>query len=54
MLVWVYHQKISRLKNVAEKVKAKYGKNKIISARVKGRPDPIFILSSIWLIALQF
>ncbi len=38
MLVWAYHQKVSRLKNVAEKLKIRYGKNKTISVRVKGRP----------------
>ena len=41
MLVWAYHQKVSRLKNVAEKLKIRYGKNKTISVRVKGRLDPI-------------
>jgi hypothetical protein len=41
MLVWAYQQKVSRLKNVAEKLKIRYGKNKTISARVKGRLDPI-------------
>ena len=42
MLVWAYQQKVSRLKNVAEKLKIRYGKNKTISVRVKGRLDPIF------------
>jgi predicted nucleic acid-binding protein len=37
VLVWAYHQKVSRLKNVAEKLKIRYGKNKTISVRVKGR-----------------
>ncbi len=41
MLVWAYLQKVSRLKNVAEKLKIRYGKNKTISVRVKGRLDPI-------------
>jgi hypothetical protein len=26
MLVWAYHQRVSRLKNVAEKLKIRYGK----------------------------
>ena len=39
MLVWAYQQKVSRLKNVAEKLKIRYGKNKTISVRVKGRLD---------------
>ncbi len=43
MLVWAYHQRVSRLKNVAEKLKIRYGKNKTISVRVKGRLDPIFL-----------
>jgi hypothetical protein len=42
MLVWAYHQRVSRLKNVVEKLKIRYGKNKTISVRVKGRLDPIF------------
>jgi hypothetical protein len=42
MLVWAYHQRVSRLKNVAEKLKIRYGKNNAISVRVKGRLDPIF------------
>ena len=42
MLVWAYHQRVSRLKNVAEKLKIRYGKNKTISVRVKSRLDPIF------------
>ncbi len=42
MLVWAYHQRVSRLKNVAEKLKIRYGRNKTISVRVKGRFDPIF------------
>ena len=41
MLVWAYHQRVSRLKNVAEKLKIRYGKNRTISVRVKGRLDPI-------------
>jgi hypothetical protein len=41
MLVWAYHQRVSRLKNVAEKLRIRYGKNKTISVRVKGRLDPI-------------
>jgi hypothetical protein len=41
MLVWAYHQRVSRLKNVAEKLKIRYGKNKTISVGVKGRLDPI-------------
>jgi ligand-binding SRPBCC domain-containing protein len=41
MLVWAYHQRVSRLKNLAEKLKIRYGKNKTISVRVKGRLDPI-------------
>jgi hypothetical protein len=44
MLVWAYHQRVSRLKNVAEKLKIRYGKNKTISVRVKGRLDPISIV----------
>ena len=44
MLVWAYHQRVSRLKNVAEKLKIRYGKNKTISVRVKGRLDPIFLI----------
>ncbi len=43
MLVWAYHQRVSRLKNVAKKLKIRYGKNKTISVRVKGRLDPIFL-----------
>jgi hypothetical protein len=43
MLVWAYDQKVSRLKNVAEKLKIRYGKSKTISVRVKGRLDPIFV-----------
>jgi hypothetical protein len=39
MLVWTYQQKVSRLKNVAEKLKIRYEKNKTISVRVKGRLD---------------
>jgi hypothetical protein len=31
-----------KTKNVAEKLKIRYGKNKTISVRVKGRLDPIF------------
>ena len=46
MLVWAYDQKVSRLKNVAEKLKIRYGKNKTISVRVKGRLDPIFFKSA--------
>jgi hypothetical protein len=44
MLVWAYHQRVSRLKNVAEKLRIRYGKNKTISVRVKGRLDPISIV----------
>ena len=44
MLVWAYHQRVSRLKNVAKKLKIRYGKNKTISVRVKGRLDPIFLV----------
>ena len=42
MLVLAYQQKVSRLKKVAEKLKNRYGKNKTISVRVKGRLDPIY------------
>jgi hypothetical protein len=28
MLVWAYHQRVSRLKNVEEKLKIRYGKSK--------------------------
>jgi hypothetical protein len=44
-LVWAYHQRVSRLKNVAEKLKIRYGKNKTISVRVKGRLDAISLHS---------
>jgi hypothetical protein len=37
-----FHQRVSRLQNVAEKLKIRYGKNKTIPSRVKGRLDPIF------------
>ena len=48
MLIWAYHQRVSRLKNVAEKLKIRYGKNKTISVRVKGRLDPISASSLIF------
>jgi len=46
MLVWAYHQRVSRLKNVAEKLKIRYQKNKTISVRVKSRLDPIAPLTA--------
>ena len=52
MLVWAYQQKVSRLKNVAEKLKIRYGKNKTISVRVKGRLDPIFTFMTLVQIGL--